>query len=70
MHVRILFKKRTEIFHSFNTNLFFTVKNTCAKTAKAEPFIHCGTIVVGREYPWIGAFYSSGAFRCGGNLGK
>ncbi len=53
-----------------NVLIFLTVKNTCAKTAKAEPFIHGGTIVKDREYPWIGAFYSSGAFRCGGNLSK
>jgi hypothetical protein len=48
----------------------FAVKTTCAKTAKAVPFIYGGIIVKDREYPWMGAFFSSEVFTCGGNLSK
>ncbi len=46
------------------------MKTTCAKTAKTVTYIHSKTIVKDREYPWTGAFYSNGEFRCGGSLSK
>jgi hypothetical protein len=55
---------------AFTNSFCFSVKITCAKTAKAEPFIHGGIKVKDREYPWIGAYFSNGGFRCGGNLSK
>jgi hypothetical protein len=46
------------------------VKDTCARTSKAEPLIHGGTVVSDRKYPWIGAYFSNGKFSCGGSLSK
>jgi hypothetical protein len=46
------------------------VKDTCARTSKAEPLIHGGTVDSYRKYPWIGAYFSNRKFSCGGSLSK